>query len=75
MQYRYVNNFPVIAEMQDTGSLTAQSVVVCDRGDEYIDRYAVWTVRKWGDSIAASNGTYTPCHGRALVIAALRASA
>jgi hypothetical protein len=75
----YVNGFEVRAQMTDETSETAQTIVVCDRGENERDRYVVWTVAatylpRYGRKIEAWNGHYCAAYARALAVAAERAS-
>lgn len=70
----YVNGFPVLAMLTDETSMTAQTIVVCDRGQSERDRYVVWTVAMLGGKVEARHGRYVATYARALTIAAERAA-
>lgn len=71
---QYVNNYPVVAELQATRYEVATSIVVCDRGQGIADRYAVWYLQYWEQKPDASNGVYTNSYATALSVAAQRAA-
>ena len=71
--HQHVLGYPVVAELKDQTSETAQSVVVCDRGaDREFDRYAVWTVAEIGGRTEAWNGYYAADYTKALMTAVRR---
>lgn len=74
MNLTHVNGFLVLATMTDETSVTARTIVVCDRGANERDRFVIWSVEMREGKVSASNGRYVASYARALTVAAERAA-